>query len=177
MKDFTTSTSTLWVLLFLLHALGCHAAKTQLALSAGNSYMNFRFDVAQRCNSLDSCYAGRGSYASWLALKESTRIAFYAVSQCQGDYVTVNTSPRGTLKFDEVGFDKSVLLHALGDRHLPDNRFSRHLPRSRERTTKRYKRHGNPACGRWQWLQKMLGTAKCRTFWIVGSILPRVTRK
>ncbi|KAG3103732.1 hypothetical protein PI125_g13799 [Phytophthora idaei] len=56
--------------------------------------MNFRFDVAQRCNSLDSCYAGRGSYASWLALKESTRIAFYAVSQCQGDYVTVNTSPR-----------------------------------------------------------------------------------
>ncbi|KAG2844615.1 hypothetical protein PC129_g1106 [Phytophthora cactorum] len=80
MKDFTTSTSTLWVLLFLLHALGCHAAKTQLALSAGNSYMNFRFDVAQRCNSLDSCYSGRGSYASWLALKDSTRIAFYALA-------------------------------------------------------------------------------------------------
>ncbi|ETN04012.1 hypothetical protein F441_14755 [Phytophthora nicotianae CJ01A1] len=70
--------------------------------------MNFRFDVTQRCYSLDSCYAGKASYASWLALKESTRIAFYTANQCQGEHVTVSTAPRGSLKFAEVGFDKSV---------------------------------------------------------------------
>ncbi|KAG7389220.1 hypothetical protein PHYPSEUDO_010778 [Phytophthora pseudosyringae] len=60
------------LLAVLLFAPSCSAAKTQLALSAGSSYMNFRVDVAQRCYSLDSCYGGKGTYASWLALKDST---------------------------------------------------------------------------------------------------------
>ncbi|KAF4029561.1 hypothetical protein GN244_ATG18654 [Phytophthora infestans] len=42
-----------------------------------------QFDVTQRCYSLDSSYGGKASYASWLALKESTRIAFYTESKCQ----------------------------------------------------------------------------------------------
>ncbi|GMF16170.1 unnamed protein product [Phytophthora lilii] len=57
---------------------------------------------------LDSCYDNEGSFASWLALKHSTQIAFYEESECQGKHITVNTSPRGKLKFADVSFDKKV---------------------------------------------------------------------
>ncbi|EGZ14680.1 hypothetical protein PHYSODRAFT_408427, partial [Phytophthora sojae] len=75
-------------------------------------------DIAQRCYSLDSCFSNEGSYASWLALKDSSQIALYTESQCQGEHVTVDSSPRGSLKLADVGFDKKVSSFMLWETNM-----------------------------------------------------------